>query len=205
MIPTPKIKKPFNGEYRISFRYGEKPDWYINRFGYPHNGIDYATPVGVVIRACDKGIIQYADSVPDGNGMGINMGHEWGMSQYWHLDRLTVKQGTSVETGQPIGISGATGFVTGPHLHFAVKVKGIEPAGMRGWSDPLNYIENQTPDNNPIIIKPKYVIVRPGDSLYKIAVREYGDGTQWKRIYDANRDKIKEPALIYPIQKLLIP
>ncbi len=50
-----KIRKPFNGEYRISFKFGENPGWYVKRFGYPHNGVDYATPVGVVIRASDKG------------------------------------------------------------------------------------------------------------------------------------------------------
>ena len=205
MTQTPIIKKPFKGDYRISFRFGEKPDWYVSRYGYPHNGVDFATPVGVVIRACASGIIQYADSVPDGNGIGINMGHEFGMSQYWHLDSLSVKQGTKVECGQPIGISGKTGFVTGPHLHFGIKVEGINPTGMRGWSNPLDYFETLTPDDEQLVVVPKYIKVKIGDSLWKIAMREYGDGTQWKRIYDANRDKITEPALIYPLQKLLIP
>ena len=47
--------------------------------------------------------------------------------------------------------------------------------------------------------------VRSGDSLSKIAKAKYGDGTQWKRIYEANRDKISNPDLIHPGQELTIP
>ncbi|HEY7529475.1 MAG TPA: LysM peptidoglycan-binding domain-containing protein [Gemmatimonadota bacterium] len=47
--------------------------------------------------------------------------------------------------------------------------------------------------------------VRPGDSLSRIAQRFYGDGNQWPRIHEANRDQIKDPDLIYPGQKLVIP
>ena len=49
-----------------------------------------------------------------------------------------------------------------------------------------------------------YTVVR-GDSLSKIAKRHYGDMNQWQRIYDANRDQIKDPDLIHPGQKLRIP
>lgn len=49
-----------------------------------------------------------------------------------------------------------------------------------------------------------YVVVS-GDSLSKIAKRHYGDMNQWRRIYDANRDQIKDPDLIHPGQKLRIP
>ena len=44
-----------------------------------------------------------------------------------------------------------------------------------------------------------------GDSLSKIAKREYGDAQQWHRIYEANRDIIKDPDLIYPGQQLKVP
>lgn len=49
-----------------------------------------------------------------------------------------------------------------------------------------------------------YVVVN-GDSLSKIAKREYGDAQQWRRIYEANRDIIKDPDLIYPGQQLKVP
>lgn len=47
--------------------------------------------------------------------------------------------------------------------------------------------------------------VRAGDSLSAIAKREYGDANAWRRIYDANRDKIDDPDLIQPGQQLTIP
>jgi nucleoid-associated protein YgaU len=49
-----------------------------------------------------------------------------------------------------------------------------------------------------------YTVVA-GDSLSRIAKREYGDANAWNRIYDANRDIIKDPDLIYPGQTLKIP
>jgi len=49
-----------------------------------------------------------------------------------------------------------------------------------------------------------YVVVK-GDSLSKIAKRQYGDASKWRRIYEANRDSIKNPDLIYPGQELRIP
>lgn len=47
--------------------------------------------------------------------------------------------------------------------------------------------------------------VKPGDSLSKIAKAEYGDATQWKRIFEANSATLKDPDKIFPGQKLVIP
>jgi nucleoid-associated protein YgaU len=52
---------------------------------------------------------------------------------------------------------------------------------------------------------PKIYEVVPGDSLSKIAKREYGNVGEWKRIFEANRDILKDPDKIYPGQKLKIP
>ena len=49
-----------------------------------------------------------------------------------------------------------------------------------------------------------YVVVK-GDSLSKIAKREYGDASKWRTIYEANKDLIKDPDLIYPGQELKVP
>ena len=51
----------------------------------------------------------------------------------------------------------------------------------------------------------KIYVVVAGDSLSKIAKREYGDASEWKRIFDANQDVLKNPDLINPGQKLKIP
>jgi len=49
-----------------------------------------------------------------------------------------------------------------------------------------------------------YVVVK-GDSLSKIAKREYGDANKWRTIYEANKDLINDPDLIYPGQELKVP
>ncbi|MFN2570219.1 MAG: LysM peptidoglycan-binding domain-containing protein [Gemmatimonadales bacterium] len=59
-----------------------------------------------------------------------------------------------------------------------------------------------TPDNTTS--GRTYVVVK-GDSLSEIAKREYGDAKEWRRIYDANRDIVKNPDLIYPGQTLRLP
>lgn len=51
----------------------------------------------------------------------------------------------------------------------------------------------------------KTYTVASGDSLSKIAQREYGDASKWRRIFEANKDKIKNPDLIHPGQVLDIP
>ena len=52
---------------------------------------------------------------------------------------------------------------------------------------------------------PRTYTVVAGDSLSKIAKREYGDANEWRRIFDANRDQLSNPDLIHPGQKLVIP
>lgn len=51
----------------------------------------------------------------------------------------------------------------------------------------------------------KIYVVKPGDSLSKIAKREYGDANAWNAIFEANRDILKDPDKIFPGQKLKIP
>jgi nucleoid-associated protein YgaU len=59
--------------------------------------------------------------------------------------------------------------------------------------------------DNPTSEKSQTYVVVKGDSLSKIAERLYGDADEWRRIYEANRDSIKDPDLIYPGQTLRLP
>lgn len=202
---NPKIRKPFTGEYPISFNFGENPAWYVKVIGYPHNGIDFAMPVGVPIVACDTGRVAYADNVPDADGLGVNIIHSWGLSQYWHLSKLSASLGQEVNRGDSLGYSGVSGFATGPHLHFGIKVNEISVPGMRGWTDPVPFFtEIYNPPAPPAIV-PRTYMVKPGDSLWKISLKFYGNGGFWKKIYEANLDKIKNPNLIRAFMILKIP
>jgi len=57
----------------------------------------------------------------------------------------------------------------------------------------------------PVSEWPKQVVVQKGDWIYTIARREYGSIYAWKKIYDANRENISDPNMIYPGQVLLLP
>ena len=61
------------------------------------------------------------------------------------------------------------------------------------------------PVDTPVSTDGKRYTVVAGDSLSRIAQREYGDANEWHRIFEANRDSIKDPDLIHPGQSLAIP
>lgn len=63
----------------------------------------------------------------------------------------------------------------------------------------------QTPTNKPAAPTQRDYVVQSGDSLSKIAKQFYGNASDWQKIFDANKDKIKDPNLIHPGQKLIIP
>ncbi|MGA2977156.1 MAG: M23 family metallopeptidase [Spirochaetia bacterium] len=90
-----------------------------------HEGIDIATPTGTPVPACGRGRVVFAGQrILTGNSVVIE--HLPGLfSLYYHLSALVAKQGEVVERGQIIGLSGMTGFATGPHLHWEVEASGI--------------------------------------------------------------------------------
>jgi nucleoid-associated protein YgaU len=61
------------------------------------------------------------------------------------------------------------------------------------------------PETVPSVTTGRTYVVVSGDSLSKIAKHEYGDAQKWTKIYEANRNLIKDPDLIYPGQELRIP
>jgi nucleoid-associated protein YgaU len=61
------------------------------------------------------------------------------------------------------------------------------------------------PERPPVYQSENTYTVKQGDTLSAIAKREYGDALEWRRIYEANRDKIENPDLIHPGQQLRIP
>lgn len=96
-----------------------------------HTGIDIAAASGTAIWAADGGKVIYATWV-DGYGNTVALDHGGGISTlYAHQSSIAVSYGQTVTKGQVIGYVGSTGYSTGPHLHFEVRVDGapVDPMG----------------------------------------------------------------------------
>lgn len=92
----------------------------------PHAGVDIAAPAGTVIRAPADGVVALATPDMFFTGRTILLDHGQGLtSVYAHMRKMLVKPGQRVSKGQPIGEVGATGRVTGPHLHWGLHWRGI--------------------------------------------------------------------------------
>ena len=108
---------------RISTTFGSQRIYANGEAGSYHSGIDIARATGTVVTAPADGVVILAADHPftlEGNllmldhGMGLN-------SAFLHLSRIDVKAGDHVRQGQPIGLVGATGRATGPHLHWSLR------------------------------------------------------------------------------------
>jgi murein DD-endopeptidase MepM/ murein hydrolase activator NlpD len=86
--------------------------------------VDYAAPTGTPVRSVGDGTVEFAGR-QNGYGNVVTLRHANDRTTlYAHLSRIDVRQGQRVEQGQRIGAVGATGWATGPHLHFEFKVRG---------------------------------------------------------------------------------
>jgi murein DD-endopeptidase MepM/ murein hydrolase activator NlpD len=108
----------FFGDRRI-FRYADKStDTSI------HAGVDYGVPTGTEVSASASGRVVLA-RFRVVTGYSVIVEHIPGVySLYYHLSAIDVSEGSTVEQGRRLGISGATGLATGPHLHWEIRISG---------------------------------------------------------------------------------
>jgi len=95
-----------------------------------HKGMDFRAPMGTPVRAGNSGVVVLARALYyEGNCVVVD--HGLGLfTIFMHFSRIDVHEGEHVTTGRQLGLSGATGRVTGPHLHWAVRWQGayLDPA-----------------------------------------------------------------------------
>jgi murein DD-endopeptidase MepM/ murein hydrolase activator NlpD len=90
-----------------------------------HLGVDYGAPTGTPVRVIGDGTVEFA-GWQNGYGNVVQVRHDKERTTlYAHLSRIDVRKGQKVEQGQNVGAVGATGWATGPHLHFEFRVGGV--------------------------------------------------------------------------------
>jgi murein DD-endopeptidase MepM/ murein hydrolase activator NlpD len=132
--------KAFWGE---KFIYPVKDPFVTDTYGYSrgtgnytitHKGVDFRAKEGTEVYAMNRGVVRLAKEMTV-YGNTVVVDHGFGLLTYYmHLSKLLVNEGQLVLPGQIIGLSGATGFSTGPHLHISVKIDGIS-------IDPIKFLE----------------------------------------------------------------
>jgi murein DD-endopeptidase MepM/ murein hydrolase activator NlpD len=96
-----------------------------------HLGTDFAASTGTPARTVGDGVVTFS-GVQNGYGNVVFIKHRGNTETvYAHLSKLLVRQGDSVSQGQTIGLVGATGWATGPHLHFEVRANGVQQDPMK--------------------------------------------------------------------------
>lgn len=110
-IPRWPVDAPVSSDFGVRWR-GVLPE--------VHRGVDLAVPEGTPVKAMTSGTVAFA-GVQTGYGNAVWIDHGGQVfSLYAHLSRIDVASGAEVRAAQVIGLSGQTGDVTGPHLHFEV-------------------------------------------------------------------------------------
>ena len=101
-----------------------------------HQGVDLDVPTGTPVLAFADGVVDYIGE-SEVYGQYLQLSHSGNVTTFYcHCSRLMVQEGQSVTAGQPVAEVGATGRVTGPHLHFEVRKNGV-------LLQPLYYIETK--------------------------------------------------------------
>jgi murein DD-endopeptidase MepM/ murein hydrolase activator NlpD len=127
------------------YGYRIHPIYKISKF---HNGMDFTAPTGTEVYATGNGVVSMVKSERRELGNHIVIDHGFGyQTVYGHLDRFNVREGQKIKRGDIIGFVGSTGLSTAPHLHYEVKINGLNV-------DPAFYFFNDlTPDEYASMIE----------------------------------------------------
>ncbi len=140
---------PITGRFGDTYRAGSRT--------WTHLGVDIGCPAGTPVFAPADG--EVAVPYNDGSfGIAAALRHPDGWyTLYAHLSRVDVAPGQQLRAGDRIGLSGATGYVTGPHLHWQLCAVPTFPRSLELNRDPLQYMASEedqmTPEERELLLK----------------------------------------------------
>jgi murein DD-endopeptidase MepM/ murein hydrolase activator NlpD len=132
--PRSRFSSPLEGDYPRSSPFGSRRTYEPNPAVSAHEGEDFSAPAGTPVTAPAEGVVVLAEPLFV-RGNAVILDHGSGVfTGYWHLQDLIVERGDRVEAGQLLGRVGSTGLSTGAHLHWELRVDGVNV-------DPLQWVE----------------------------------------------------------------
>jgi murein DD-endopeptidase MepM/ murein hydrolase activator NlpD len=123
---------------KISSPFGTRRAYAGGPFSSYHEGTDFALGAGTPVYAPAAGVVVLAEPLTV-RGNAVVIDHGWGVySGYWHLSQIEVEVGQSVQPGDELALSGNTGLSTGAHLHWDLRIRGLNV-------DPLQFARRAFP------------------------------------------------------------
>jgi len=118
------VRWPVSKKYRISSNFNPRRVHPVTGLLRPHNGTDFATPIGTPIFATGDGVVsRVLNHKYAGLYIEISNGQTY-RTRFLHLSKAFVKKGQRIKRGQKIALSGNSGRITGPHLHYELHMRG---------------------------------------------------------------------------------
>jgi hypothetical protein len=148
---------PYSGDFPISLRFGENKELFrrVSFKGVPllgHPGLDFDLPLRTPVLAVQHGVVLDVRNDPDGYGNSVLLSHRWGQTFYGHLSEVRVEKGQQAAAGQTIGLSGESGVIDHPALHFGLRLIPYSiNDGWCGFTDPSPYLARLTQPRGAII------------------------------------------------------
>lgn len=130
---------PFKDNYAVTTEFGVYDVAYANYPNSRHSGTDYGLPANTPLYAGMDGVITIFDRDPSikiGRGKEVRVAFGNTSLRTCHMNRVDVQNGQTVKQGQQIGLSGNTGFTSGPHVHVEVVING-------NYVDPENHLKEE--------------------------------------------------------------
>ncbi|KXO13986.1 Cell wall endopeptidase, family M23/M37 [Moritella sp. JT01] len=118
------VRRPVSSKYRISSSFNPRRVHPVTGLLRPHNGTDFAVPIGTSVYATGDGVVsRVVNHKYAGLYIEISNGQTY-RTRFLHLSKALVRKGQRIKRGQKIALSGNSGRVTGPHLHYELHIRG---------------------------------------------------------------------------------